>query len=291
LNDDEVRELYLSYGEEGPFTNRYQKPVLNAGPDQSTHNPCQPQENQPKTALPKLNHLAIIMDGNRRWAKKRGLSPIQGHIEGVKRVEDIIDISDELGIKAITLFAFSTENWQRPEPEVSLIMSLLSAVLDRKIKKLHEDNMQFRTIGRQVGLSNMILDKITRAVEQTKNNTGLIINLAFNYGARAEIIDAIKMIAGEVKDGRIGVEDINEECVSRHLYTKGLVDPDLLIRTSGEQRISNFLLWQLSYAELYFTDVLWPDFSKEEFLKAISAFQKRERRFGHAEGVNISHGK
>ena len=240
-----------------------------------------------KKNIPK--HIAFILDGNGRWAKQRGLSRSQGHIEGARRVEDVIEISNELGVKVITLFAFSTENWSRPETEVSLIMNLLSAVLDRKIKKLQEDNMQFRAIGGQSGLSALILDKINTAIEQTKNNTGLIINLAFNYGSRAEITDAVKEIAGEVSDGRRTIEQIDENCISQHLYTRDLPDPDLLIRTSGEQRISNFLLWQLSYAELYFTDVLWPDFTKEEFLKAIAVYQKRERRFGHAEGVKASH--
>jgi len=237
-------------------------------------------ESQESENLKVPRHVAIIMDGNGRWAEKQSLPRAQGHIEGVRRVEDIIDICPGLGVEVITLFTFSTENWDRPENEVTLIMNILTAVLDRKLQKLKADNIQLRTIGRTDRIPAPLLGAINRVVDGTKNNTGLIVNLAFNYGSRMEIIDAIGTIVRDVQDGKITVEDITEETVSQALYTKSLPDPDLLIRTSGEQRISNFLLWQLSYAEIFFTEKLWPDFGADEFREAISDFQKRERRYG-----------
>jgi len=231
-----------------------------------------------KTRVPQ--HIAIIMDGNGRWAQAQSQPRAQGHIQGVKRVEEIIDVSRELGIKVITLFTFSTENWNRPENEVSVIMNILTAVLDRKLQKLKNDNIQLRTIGRTDRIPEPLLKTLGDVISATKNNTGLIVNLAFNYGSRVEIIDAVQALAQSVKDGKLCVDDISEDTISNALYTKGLPDPDLLIRTSGEQRISNFLLWQLSYAEFYFTDQLWPDFSADEFKKAIIEYQRRERRYG-----------
>lgn len=231
-----------------------------------------------KTKVPR--HVAIIMDGNGRWAESQSLPRAQGHIEGVKRVEEIIDTAQEIGIKVVTLFTFSTENWDRPEHEVSLIMNILTAVLERKLQKLKSDNIQLRTIGRTERIPKPLLKTIEDVVSQTKNNTGLIVNLAFNYGARVEIIDAIQSIAQSVQKGQLNIEDICEDTVSEALYTRGLPDPDLLIRTSGEQRISNFLLWQLSYAEFYFTEKLWPDFDAEELKAAILDYQGRERRYG-----------
>lgn len=225
-------------------------------------------------------HIAIIMDGNGRWAEGQSLPRTQGHIQGVKRAEEIIDASQEFGVKVITLFTFSTENWNRPESEVSLIMNILTAALERKLQKLKKDNIQLRTIGRTEGIPEPLLRTLTDVIEATKNNTGLIVNLAFNYGARLEIIDAIQNIATSVREGRLKVADINEETISNALYTRGLPDPDLLIRTSGEQRISNFLLWQLSYAEFYFTEKFWPDFSAEELKNAIINYQARKRRYG-----------
>jgi len=225
-------------------------------------------------------HIAIIMDGNGRWAEGQSLPRTQGHIQGVKRAEEIIDASREFGIKVITLFTFSTENWDRPESEVSLIMNILTAALERKLQKLKKDNIQFQTIGRTDRIPDSLLSTLTKVIEETKNNTGLIVNLAFNYGSRIEIIDAIQSIARSVREGKLKIEDIDEEAISSALYTKGLPDPDLLIRTSGEQRISNFLLWQLSYAEFYFTEKLWPDFSAEEFKNAIINYQTRKRRYG-----------
>ena len=225
-------------------------------------------------------HIAIIMDGNGRWAEGQSLPRTQGHIQGVKRAEEIIDASQEFGIQVITLFTFSTENWDRPESEVSLIMNILTAALERKLPKLKKDNIQFQTIGRTDRIPDPLLKTLTKVIEETKNNTGLIVNLAFNYGARIEIIDAIKSIARSACEGKLKIEDIDEETISSVLYTKGLPDPDLLIRTSGEQRISNFLLWQLSYAEFYFTEKLWPDFSAEEYKNAIINYQARKRRYG-----------
>jgi len=235
-------------------------------------------ENIDKREVPQ--HIAIIMDGNGRWAEGRSLPRTQGHIQGAKRVEEIIDVSRELGVKVITLFTFSTENWDRPENEVALIMNILTAVLERKLEKLKKDNIKLLTIGRTDRAPEPLLKTLTSVMEATKNNTGLIVNLAFNYGARVEIVDAVQSIAQAVNEGQLNVEDINEATISDALYTKGLPDPDLLIRTSGEQRISNFLLWQLSYAELYFTEKFWPDFSGEEFKSAITSYQTRDRRYG-----------
>ncbi len=238
--------------------------------------------------IKKMKHIAIIMDGNGRWAKNRNLPRSQGHIEGVKRVDELIDYAPELGVKAVTLFTFSTENWTRPENEVSMLMNILVAVLNKKLKKLMKNNIQFRTIGREERVPEVLLEVLKKVADATKDNTGLIINLAFNYGGRLEIIDAIKKIASNVKDGKAQIEDINEKLVSQNLYTHNLSDPDLLIRTSGEKRISNFLLWQLSYAEFYFTEKMWPDFTKEEFIKALESFEQRERRYGQvSEEVKI----
>lgn len=226
-------------------------------------------------------HVAIIMDGNGRWAEKQNLSRTQGHIAGVKRVEEIIDYASEIGIKAVTLYTFSSENWNRPSNEVSTIMNIVAAVLNRKLKKLKQDNFKFRMIGREEGLPENCLEAIKLVVHETRENSGVNINLAFNYGARIEIIDAIKTICRSVQSGKVAVDDINEDSVNDALYTHGLPDPDLLIRTSGEKRISNFLLWQLSYAEFYFTEKFWPDFSIEEFKAALLDYQNRQRRFGN----------
>ena len=234
-------------------------------------------------AVPK--HVAIIMDGNGRWAQSRNLDRTQGHIEGVKRVEDISEIAYEMGVKVLTLFTFSTENWSRPESEVSILMQILANSLRKKITKLKETNMKFQTIGRRDPIPKSVLDAIDNVVEETKHNTGLVLNLALNYGSRIEIVEAIKSIASQVRDNKLNPEGISEAHVSNALYTKGLPDPDLLIRTSGEKRISNFLLWQLSYAEFYFTEKYWPEFDKEEFRKAILEYQNRERRFGHSETI------
>lgn len=229
-------------------------------------------------------HVAIILDGNGRWAESKNLPRSQGHVEGVKRVEEIVEAAREMGIEALTLYTFSTENWTRPQTEVSMIMKIFCAVLDEKVKKLMKDNIRFRSIGRRDGVPKDVLERIDRAIELTKDNSGLIVNIAFNYGSRIEITDAIKNLAKDIKEGRLQVEEITEQVISDALYTKGLPDPDLLIRTSGEKRISNFLLWQLSYAELYFSEKYWPQFDREEFKKAICDYQNRERRYGNVKG-------
>jgi len=231
-----------------------------------------------KVNLPK--HIAIIMDGNGRWAKKRNLPRTGGHLEGVKRVEEIIAAAHEKGIQVLTLYAFSTENWRRPQEEVSMLMRTLIAALNRKIEKLNKSNIRLQFIGKKEGIPRIVLEAIEAAAKKTKNNTSMTVNVAFNYGGRQEIIEAIKEIAQKAKEEKIAVDDINEDVFSEALYTRGLPDPDLLIRTSGEQRISNFLLWQLSYAEFYFTPKMWPEFNKKEFEKAIADFQSRERRYG-----------
>lgn len=225
-------------------------------------------------------HVAIIMDGNGRWAQQKNLSRTQGHAEGIKRVEEIIAAAQLMGVQVLTLFTFSTENWRRPESEVNILMKMLTNVLKEKIKRLKDINVRFQVIGQKEGIPEAVWETLWMATQQTQNNTGLIVNLAFNYGARLEIVDAVKNIAGRVKRGELGVEQIDEATISQALYTRGLPDPDLLIRTSGEMRISNFLLWQVSYAELYFTDKFWPEFDAQELSKAIKDYQSRERRYG-----------
>jgi undecaprenyl diphosphate synthase len=225
-------------------------------------------------------HVAIIMDGNGRWAKKRGLPRIAGHRAGVKAVKRVVEAAGELGISILTLFTFSHENWKRPKQEVSAIMKLLYETTKREINELDQNNVKLITTGRIEELSPQRRDILEKAKEQTKNNTGLILNLALNYGGRTEILDAVKQIAQEVKQGKLDINELNEENFAKYLYTNGLPDPDLLIRTSGEKRISNFLLWQTSYTELYITDVLWPNFTAKDFYEAIWDYQNRERRFG-----------
>jgi undecaprenyl diphosphate synthase len=228
-------------------------------------------------------HVAIIMDGNGRWAKARKLPRTQGHLEGVKRVEESIATAIRAGIKVLTIYAFSTENWNRPENEVSMLMHTLLAVLNQKVKKLHESGVCIKFIGRKQGVPDAILKGFEDTTRLTCNNDRLTLVVAFNYGGRVEILDAIGKVAHDVKDGKVRLEEINETLFSSYLYTRGLPDPDLLIRTSGEQRISNFLLWQLSYAEFYFTEKCWPDFDEDEFHNAIRSYQNRERRYGGLE--------
>jgi undecaprenyl diphosphate synthase len=225
-------------------------------------------------------HIAIIMDGNGRWAKKRHLPRTMGHREGVKRVDEIVEAAGRMKIEILTLYAFSTENWSRPNNEVSFLMDLMVEMLRKKLKKLQDNNVRLQMIGRRDNVPASVLSALDEVMAATKNNSGLILNLAFNYGARQEIIDAFQRIAQSVQSGELNAEQIGEETIDRALYTKDLPDPDLLIRTSGEQRISNFLLWQLSYAELYFTSKLWPEFTIKELEKAVVDFQNRERRYG-----------
>jgi undecaprenyl diphosphate synthase len=235
-----------------------------------------------KNNIPK--HVAFIMDGNGRWAKQRGLPRTAGHRAGIGRVRDIIKASSDMGIKVVTLFAFSTENWSRPKSEVNLLMRALNNFLEREIKELMKNNVKLMVIGRDKPIPEYLLTKLKKAKEKTKENTGLIFVLALNYGSRQEIIDAVKRYTRAVMNGQADLDDLDTETFSNYFYTTGLPDPDLLIRTSGEMRISNFLLWQLSYAELYFPEKFWPDFGRQELEEAIEMYQQRERRFGRIGG-------
>lgn len=228
--------------------------------------------------LPK--HIAIIMDGNGRWAKARGLLRTQGHLEGVKRLEEIVASARKKGIPYLTVYAFSTENWDRPAQEVDMLIHTFIAVLGQKANDLNKVGVRIRFIGRRNAIPEALLKAIIQAETITAANTALTFNIAFNYGGRQEIVDAVCKISQRVKQGEINTEAINENLISESLYTAGQPDPDLLIRTSGEERISNFLLWQLSYAELYFTQACWPDFNAQEFDKALMAYAARERRWG-----------
>lgn len=221
-------------------------------------------------------HIAIIMDGNGRWAQKRGLPRVMGHKEGVENIRRILNACVDLGIPYVTVYAFSTENWNRPLDEVRGLMTLLEQGLQREVPELHKNGVRIRHIGRMDGLSPHLQNLIRNAVELTKNNERLNFNVAFNYGGRAEIIDAVKQI---VKDG-VPPEEITEELFTRYLYTADTPDPDLVIRTAGEMRLSNYLIWQSAYAEYFSTPTYWPDFDKEELSRAIAAYSQRERRFG-----------
>jgi undecaprenyl diphosphate synthase len=232
----------------------------------------------PDNNIPK--HIAFIMDGNGRWAKEKGLPRTAGHRQGARRVREIVTAAHELGIKAVTFFAFSTENWARPKKEIDFLMRYLGDFLDRQIDKLHKKNIRFLAIGADDPLPKYIQRKIKDAQDKTCNNSGLTVCLALNYGSRQEIVNAAKRFAAIVLRGEMKPEDLDADKFSEYLYTAGLPDPDLLIRTSGAMRISNFLLWQLSYAELYFPKKYWPDFERADLEEAIEEYQKRERRFG-----------
>ena len=234
-----------------------------------------------KNNIPK--HIAIIMDGNGRWAKKRNLPRIAGHKEGMSTVKRIAIAADELGVKAMTLYAFSTENWKRPTDEVSFLMKLPGDFFGTFMPELQERNMKIELIGFIDQLPEATKKVVLKAVEDTKNNTGMVLTFALNYGSRAEILEATKSIAQSVKDGELSIEEIDDSEFESRLQTnflKELQDPDLMIRTSGEVRLSNFLLWQLAYTEYYFTDIFWPDFSEEDLHKAILTYQGRHRRYG-----------
>lgn len=233
------------------------------------------------------NHLAIILDGNGRWAKKRRMPRNYGHTQGSKVVEKICEEAYHIGIKYLTVYAFSTENWKRSKDEVDALMKLLSNYLDTSIKTSQKNNMRVRIIGDLTGLSESIQRKIRELEEASKNNTGLNFQVAINYGGRDEIIRAVKALSIDLKENKLELDDIDETIFTQYLDTKGIPEPDLLIRTSGEQRLSNFLLWQLAYTEFYFTDVLWPDFNKKELLKAIEYYSTRNRKFGGLEGDNV----
>jgi len=225
-------------------------------------------------------HIAVIMDGNGRWAKNKGAARIFGHRNAIQAVKDVTEGCGELGIKYLTLYAFSTENWGRPKEEVDALMELLVNTLQKEISTLHENQVKLRTIGDVTHLPKDCQNNLAQAIEATKNNSGLIMQLALNYSGRWEIVEAAKKLAEEVKKGLIQPEEIDEHYFSEHLKTAGIPDPELLIRTSGELRVSNFLLWQIAYTEIFITPTLWPDFRKEHLYEAICAYQKRERRFG-----------
>lgn len=231
------------------------------------------KENMPK-------HIAIIMDGNRRWAKKKGLDPKLGHKEGAKTLEKIVRYANKIGLGYITVYAFSTENWKRTSDEVGALMLLLQNYLDEYSKRADTENIKVKVLGDISALPEGMQKSINKCMERTKNNTGVTFNIALNYGGRDEIVKAVKIISEQVKEGKIKVEDINEQLISDNLYTAGQPDPDLLIRTSGELRISNFLPWQIVYSEFVFVEKNWPDFEEKDLDEAIKIYQKRNRKFG-----------
>ena len=229
---------------------------------------------------PYPKHIAIIMDGNGRWAKKRGKIRVFGHEKGTKAVRKIVETCVRLGINHLTLYAFSTENWNRPKLEVKTLMRLLISSLKNEIETLQKNNIKLNALGDLVSMPLKVYNELEHVIEATKSNSKMTLNLALNYGARGELINCMKEIGEKIKKNIISIEKIDETVINEHLYSRNLPDVDLLIRTSGEQRISNFLLWQIAYAELYFTDVFWPDFTDQHLYEAIENYQKRERRFG-----------
>ena len=231
-----------------------------------------------KSKIP--NHVAVIMDGNGRWAKKIGKERFFGHNNGVNSVRDTIEASIDIGVKNLTLYVFSMENWKRPEAEVKALMHLLFNSIDSELENLNKNNIKLSVIGQKDLLPNSTRERLMEAVDQTSKNTGLKLNLAISYGAKQEIIEAVKSISNKVKKNIISLENIDENIINDHLYTRNLDNVDLLIRTGGEIRVSNFLLWQISYAELFFLELLWPDFKKKHFYEAVIEYQKRARRFG-----------
>ncbi|MBI1421971.1 MAG: isoprenyl transferase [Gammaproteobacteria bacterium] len=234
--------------------------------------------NIPREKLPR--HVAIIMDGNGRWAEHRNLPRFAGHRAGVETVRSIVQMSGELGIEALTLFAFSSENWRRPKKEVGLLMDLFLSALEREVKKLHETGVRLRIIGDVSAFPKKLQQRIQDSMDKTRDNKGLTLNIAANYGGKWDIAQAARKLAEQVAAGTLNPQDIDESRLAEHLSLSELPEPDLFIRTGGEQRISNFLIWQLAYTELYFTHILWPDFSREEYAKAIQSFASRQRRFG-----------
>ena len=225
-------------------------------------------------------HIAIIMEGNGRWAKSRFMPRTYGHKVGVETIRKVVKECSRLGVKYLTLYAFSTENWKRPKEEVSALMGLLVKYLRNELEELHKNNVKILTIGDISKLPQVCIEELDLAKEKTKDNRGLVMSLALNYGGRNDLVNAVKNISQEVVDGKISVDDIGDDLISSHLSTKESPDPDLVVRTSGEQRLSNFLLWELAYSEFYFADIHWPDFDEKELQKAIFAYQSRDRRFG-----------
>ncbi|MGB2127860.1 MAG: isoprenyl transferase [Flavicella sp.] len=225
-------------------------------------------------------HVAIIMDGNGRWAKKQGMNRVFGHRNALNSIRDTIEAASDIGTEVVTLYAFSTENWNRPKLEVDALMSLLITTLKKELPVFQKKNVQVRAIGNIDSLPNKARNVLESVIEQTKNNSNVILNFALSYGSREEIVNAVKEISKKIVNNELSVEEIDENIINNHLYTFSLPEVDLVIRTSGEQRISNFLLWQIAYAEFYFTEILWPDFRRDDFLKAVIEYQSRERRFG-----------
>jgi undecaprenyl diphosphate synthase len=225
-------------------------------------------------------HVAVIMDGNGRWAKRQGLPRIMGHKRGVDALKDLLRCCQDWGIQALTAYAFSTENWKRPQEEVDFLMTLFQRVLRQELREMVEENVQIKFVGNLQALPQSLQQEISRSMEETKDNRGIQFSVATNYGGRQEILQACQAIAKQVQQGLLQPDEINEQVFESHLYTAGVTDPDLLIRTSGEMRLSNFLLWQMAYGEIYITDALWPDFDRAEFHRALCAYQQRERRFG-----------
>lgn len=225
-------------------------------------------------------HIAIIMDGNGRWAKKHGLSHAAGHEAGARSVRAVIEACRELGVAALTLYAFSTENWRRSKREVETLFRLLSKYIRIELESIHKEDIRITFMGRREGLSKRVIADLDRCTALTQNNRSMVVNVAINYGGRAEIVDAAKGVAAAVRDGRLDVDDIDEDAFERYLYEPDLPELDLLIRTSGEMRLSNFMLWQVSYAEIVVLSTLWPDFRKRHLVKAIAVYQSRQRRFG-----------
>ena len=228
--------------------------------------------------LPK--HIAIIMDGNGRWAHRRRLPRIAGHRAGAQAVRDAVEICSQLGVTALTLYAFSTENWKRPRTEIDTLMELLREYIRKELAEIHRNNIRLQILGRYEQLPREVQEDLEDALRQTAPNTGMVLNVALNYSARAELVDAFNSILKELRASGDPEQTVTEQTISGHLYTRGLPDPDLLIRTSGEMRVSNFLLWQIAYAEIWVTDTCWPDFNRRHLLQAILDFQKRERRYG-----------
>lgn len=240
-----------------------------------------PDENELPTITKLPQHVAIIMDGNGRWAQQRGLPRVAGHKSGVETVRSVIQACAEKGIEVLTLFAFSSENWRRPKKEVTLLMGLFLAALQREVKKLHKNGVQLRIVGDVSAFDKKIQDQIIKSEVLTKDNKKLVLNIAANYGGQWDITQSVKSIAQQVQSGVISADEITSEMISQNLSMSDLPEPDLFIRTGGEKRISNFLIWQLAYSELYFTDTLWPDFDRIAFDKALDSFAGRQRRFGH----------
>jgi len=235
------------------------------------------------------NHVAVIMDGNGRWAERRHLPRVAGHRAGVKRAREVIETCARLRIRCLTLYAFSLENWRRPQAEVDFLMRLLREYLKRELPTIHRNNIQLLVIGRSADLPDAVSRDIADAMRQTARNTGMKLVVALNYGGRAELADAFNAMLDHVRSNGLSAFHADEQTISEHLYTAGLPDPDLLIRTSGEMRVSNFLLWQIAYAEIYVTEALWPDFSRVKLLEALVDFQKRERRYGGLGTIRAEH--